>query len=85
MNDLEIYFGEVVRTHRRRLGLSQEEFAHRAGIHRTYASSIERGRVQVSISVAAQLAAALDVKLSRLFRDIERLAESAEGDAAEDT
>ena len=44
------------------------------GIHRTYASSIERGRVQVSIAIASQLAEALEIPLSKLFRDVERFA-----------
>jgi transcriptional regulator with XRE-family HTH domain len=54
------------------LGLSQEDFADKAGIHRTYVSSIELGKVQVSIVVAYRLAVALQIPLSRLWRDIER-------------
>jgi len=46
----------------------------KAGIHRTYASSIERAKVQVSIAVASQLAGALGIPLSTLFRDAERFA-----------
>ena len=72
MEKLEKVFGAVVRQRRQRLGLSQEAFAEKAGIHRTYASSIERGKVQVSIGVADKLAVALDVPLSRLWRDVER-------------
>jgi len=32
-----------VRTHRLELGLTQEAFAERCGLHRTYIGSIERG------------------------------------------
>ena len=56
------------------MGISQEAFAQKAGIHRTYASSVERGRVQVSIAIASQLADALEIPLSKLFRDVERFA-----------
>jgi transcriptional regulator with XRE-family HTH domain len=63
-------------------GISQEAFAHKAGIHRTYASSIERGRVQVSIAIASQLADALEISLSKLFRDVERF---ANGELSEDS
>jgi len=74
---IEIRFGLAVRRHREKLGVSQEDFADIAGVHRTYISSIERGKVQVSIGVAVRLAQALQVPLSRLWREIER-DESAE-------
>lgn len=74
MEDIEKHFGDAVRFHRKRLGISQEAFAHKAGIHRTYASSIERGHVLVSIAIASRLAEALEISLSKLFRDVERLA-----------
>lgn len=54
------------------MGLSQEEFADKAGVHRTYISAIELGKVQVSIGVAQKLAAALDVPLSRIWIELER-------------
>ena len=69
---LEIRFGNTNRKFREKLGISQEEFANRAGIHRTYASSIERGKVQVSIVVAEKLAIALEATLSKIYRDDER-------------
>ena len=69
---IEILFGRAVRRYREKLGLSQEDFADVAGIHRTYVSSIERGKVQVSIGIADQLATALKVPLSRIWRDLER-------------
>lgn len=71
MEPIEKTFGVIIRRRRRKLGLSQEEFAARAGIHRTYISSIELGKVQVSIRIAEQLASALEVPLSRIWLDIE--------------
>jgi len=65
-------FGAAVRRRRERLGLSQEDFADKAGIHRTYVSSIELGKVQVSIGIAFKLAEALRISLSALWRDVER-------------
>jgi transcriptional regulator with XRE-family HTH domain len=65
-------FGAAVRRHRERSKLSQEDFADKAGIHRTYVSSIELGKVQVSIGVAQQLAEALGVPLSRIWKEIEK-------------
>ena len=72
MQKIEILFGNAVRKRRKELGLSQEDFADKAGIHRTYVSSIELGKVQVSIRIAAQLADALELPLSELWRDIEQ-------------
>jgi transcriptional regulator with XRE-family HTH domain len=71
-NPLEIRFGLAVRRHREKSGLSQEAFADVAGIHRTYVSSIERGKVQVSIGIAQQLADALGVPLSRIWKELEQ-------------
>ena len=77
MSTIEQHFGAVIRTRREKLGLSQEDFADQAGIHRTYISSIELGKVQVGIGIAAKLAQALSVPLSRIFRDIEAKEEDA--------
>ena len=44
--------GRAVRRAREQFGLSQEDFAEQAGVHRTYASSIELGKVSVGIDVA---------------------------------
>jgi transcriptional regulator with XRE-family HTH domain len=72
VENIEKLFGRIVRRYRERLGLSQEAFADLAGIHRTYVSSIERGKVQVSIGIAEQLALALGVPLSEVWLDVER-------------
>ena len=72
MERIEVLFGQAVRKHRQRQGLSQEEFADRAKVHRTYVSSIELGKVQISIRIAQQIALALDVPLSRIWQEVER-------------
>lgn len=77
MQKIEELFGAAVRRHRERLGYSQEAFADHAGIHRTYVSAIERGKVQVSIAIAQKVADALEVPLSRIWREIEREFESS--------
>ena len=66
-----ITFGRAVRLERKRMKLSQEDFAERANVHRTYVSSIEHGKVSVSIEVAHSLAHALGLKLSGLIRKAE--------------
>ena len=72
MERIEKLFGIVLRDRREKLGLSQEAFADKASIHRTYVSSIERGKVQVSIAIAEKLATALGVPLSDLWKQIEK-------------
>ena len=69
MQKIETLFGAAVRKRRNELGISQEDFADKAGIHRTYVSSIELGKVQVSIRIAHQLAVALETPLSKLWKD----------------
>jgi transcriptional regulator with XRE-family HTH domain len=59
-------FGRAIRSERENMGLSQEDFAERANVHRTYISSIELGKVSVGIEVAHALAGALGMKLSDL-------------------
>lgn len=52
---------------RRHKGWSQEEFAHRADIHRTYISDLERGARNPTITVVDRLARALEVKPGELL------------------
>ena len=61
-------FGRVVREQRQEQRLSQEKFAEKAKVHRTYISSIELGKVSVGIEVANELAAALGMRLSQLIQ-----------------
>jgi len=77
MQTLEQIFGSVVRARRERQRISQEDFADKAGIHRTYVSSIELGKVKVSIAIAEKLAVALEAPLSKLWRDVEKIQQKA--------
>ena len=47
-------------------GWSRDEFAHRANLHRTYVSGVERGIRNPTITVLEKLAAGLEIKLSEL-------------------
>ncbi len=60
-------FGKKVKELRLEKGLSQEAFAHLADIDRTYISSIEKGKRNVSIIIVERIAKALSVKISNLF------------------
>lgn len=54
-----VLFGRNVRKLRIAVGLSQEALAARAGLHRTYVSSVERGKRNVSLENIVALATAL--------------------------
>jgi two-component system, response regulator len=58
------------------MGISQEELAGRAGLHRTYISDVERGARNVSLESIHRLATALEVPLSVLFARFEELSQS---------
>ena len=67
--EILIKFGKKVRTQRTTLGLSQEELASRAGVHRTYIGMIERAEKNITLENIEKVAKALSLKLSDFFRD----------------
>jgi CheY-like chemotaxis protein/DNA-binding XRE family transcriptional regulator len=65
--DLRKQFGTSVRAWRSRLGVSQEELAGRAGLHRTYVCDVERGARNVTLQSIEKLAGALEISASTLL------------------
>lgn len=66
-NDVKKSFGETVKKLRHDLGLSQENLAERADLHRTYISDVERGSRNLSLENIERLAHALEISVSALF------------------
>ncbi|HYI31142.1 MAG TPA: helix-turn-helix transcriptional regulator [Bradyrhizobium sp.] len=64
-------FGKIIAGLRRTAGLSQEELADRAAIHRTYVSQIERGLKSPTIVMLFRLAKALGTTPSRILKQLE--------------
>lgn len=64
-----VAFGARVRSLRLKRGLSQEQLAERAGLHRTYVSSLERGHRNVGLDNILDLAKALGINPADLFRE----------------
>ncbi len=62
-----IAFGKKVQANRKKLGISQEELAHRAGFHRTYIGMIERAERNITLSNLKRLAEALEIEIKDLF------------------
>jgi transcriptional regulator with XRE-family HTH domain len=67
-----VVFGQRLQDLRRRAGLSQEEVAHRARLHATYLSDLERGTQTPTLDVVNRLATALRVTLAELFVPLDR-------------
>ena len=70
--DVKLAFGRALRSFREARKLSQEKLAERAGVHRTYESSVERGERNISLENMVKLGLALGVPLSRLIETMER-------------
>ncbi len=62
--------GNRIRELRSRTGLSQEKFAQKIGMDRTYFASVELGKRNISIVNIEKIANGLDVTLSEFFKDI---------------
>ena len=74
MKTIEERMAAAIRQRREEIGLSQEAMATSAGVHRTYASSIERAKVTISIDVAERIAKSLELTLSELLKRAEQIA-----------
>ncbi|WP_340645408.1 helix-turn-helix transcriptional regulator [Phenylobacterium sp.] len=65
--DIRLRLGRNIKRLRTEKGLSQEAYAHEAGLHRTYVSDIERGSRNPTITVVEKLAKPLGVTASALL------------------
>ena len=63
--------GRELRKAREAAGLSQEQLAFKAGVHRTYVSMLERDKKSPTLAVLFRLCAALGVSPSRFVARVE--------------
>jgi transcriptional regulator with XRE-family HTH domain len=68
-----LILGKVIADLRHSAGISQEELAERAGIHRTYVSQLERGLKSPTVSILERVAAALNTRASAILLKIEKV------------
>ncbi|HPJ81975.1 MAG TPA: helix-turn-helix transcriptional regulator [Saccharofermentans sp.] len=66
-----IRFGLRVKELRHSLGISQEELAEKAGVHRTYIGMIERGEKNITLKSLSKIAVALGINTSYLLEGID--------------
>jgi transcriptional regulator with XRE-family HTH domain len=67
--------GQRIRELRAKQGYSQEAFADRCGVHRTFMGTIERGESNLSFQNLVKVSKALGITLAKLLSGIERRAE----------
>jgi transcriptional regulator with XRE-family HTH domain len=63
-------FGNRVKEERLKLGISQEELAGRAGLHRTYIGMIERAEKNITLANIYKVAKALGISISDLTKSL---------------
>lgn len=64
-------FGDELRRAREDAGLTQEQLAFRAGLHRTYISLLERDKKSPTLVVLLRLSSALGIRASELVARLE--------------
>lgn len=70
--DLQQHLGGVLQKIRRERGLTQDQLAARANLHRTYISDVERGARNPSLGSLHRLAHALGTPLAKIFTHVEQ-------------
>ena len=65
--DIIKVFGDNLKKYRTQLGLSQEAFAEKCGLHRTYISAIECYRRSIALENVQRIADALEIETYLLF------------------
>lgn len=66
---LKKQFGKRIQTFRKETGLSQEKFALKIEMDRTYYASVESGKRNISLENIKKIADGLGVSLSKLFEE----------------
>lgn len=66
--DVQKKVGKVIRDLRIKNNLSQESFASRVGIHRTYIGMIERGEKNITVSTLSKIAKGLNVHAWQIIK-----------------
>lgn len=69
-------FGDNVRKFRLERNYSQEEFAGRCGLHRTYISAVERHKRSISLNNIQKIADALEIDTYLLFVEPDMVVEA---------
>ena len=70
---LQTNFGIACKYYREQINLSQEKFALKIGMDRTYYASVEAGKRNLSLQNIQKIAEGFGVSISQLFQKVENL------------
>jgi transcriptional regulator with XRE-family HTH domain len=65
--DILVKFGNKVKKERIKRGFSQESFAEKVGVHRTYIGMVERAEKNITLTNINKIAKALGISLGKLL------------------
>jgi regulatory protein munI len=68
---IQIEFGKRIKSLRNETGLSQEKFALKIGMDRTYYASVESGKRNISLQNIEKIANGLGITISELFLNVD--------------
>lgn len=60
--------GNVIRTKRKKMGLTQEELADKIGVHYTFIGQVERGEVNLSLKTLEKVVNVLHLEPNYVFK-----------------
>lgn len=70
---LQVRLGKAIRAHREALEISQEAFADKLNVHRTYYGAVELGKQNLTLRSVERIAEGLGVPVSSLFVAADKL------------
>lgn len=70
---LQTNFGLACKYYREQINLSQEKFALKIGMDRTYYASVETGKRNISLQNIQKIADGFGISISQLFQKVENL------------
>ena len=68
---LQERIGRAIRRRREALDISQDDFADKVGMHRSYYGALERGKKNLQLSTLERVCEGLDVSMWEVIRDAE--------------
>ena len=69
---IQLAFGKACKVYREKLNISQEKFALSIGMDRTYYSSVESGKRNISIQNIYKIAVGLGISIEELMKTAEK-------------
>ena len=71
--DIKKALGIAIKEYRLKTGLSQEKFALKINMDRTYFASVENGKRNVALENISKIADGLEISMAELFKKVEEI------------